>query len=73
MNMNNREILIINKIKLAIHKLYGFIANLQLTPLHNAAIVLQNMPIWHYFSHPFNLEIHDMTLPETKLPKFIQK
>ena len=70
--MNNREILIINKIKSAIHKSYGFIANPHLTPLHNASIILQNMPIWHYFSRPSNLEMHDMTLPETKLPKCIR-
>ena len=69
MNMNNREILIIDKIKSAIHKSYGFIANPHLTPLHNASIILQNMPTWHYFSRPSNLEIHDMTLPKTKLPK----
>ena len=30
------------------------------------------MPLWHYFSRPDNLELHDLTLPSTDLPKSLK-
>ena len=72
MSILNRETLILNKIKSTIRKSYGFIANPMLTPSHNATLILKAMPVWYYLSRPTNLELHDMTLPETKLPQCLR-
>ena len=72
MSTTNRVTLILNSIKSTIHKSYGFTADPTLTPTHNAALILQKMPVWHYFTRPTNLEMHDMTLPETLLPKCLR-
>ena len=69
MSIKNRETLILNSIKSTVQKSYGFIADPNLTPSHNAAHILQQMPMWHYLSRPTNLEMHNMTLPDTRLPK----
>ena len=31
-------------------------------------MLLRSMPSWHYFSRPSNLEMHDLTTPETHIP-----
>ena len=30
------------------------------------------MPLWHYFSRPDNLELHNLTLSTTNLPKSLR-
>ena len=72
MSITNRETLILNTIKSTVQKSYGFIADPSLTPSHNATLILQKMPMWHYLSRPTNLEMHDMTLPATQLPKCLR-
>ena len=69
--MKNRETQILSSIKKQIRLSYGFITNPALTPAHNAALVLSEMPTWHYFSRPYNLAAHDLTSNSTTLPRCI--
>ena len=48
---------IANKIK----QQFGFTADPNKTPLHNASSILSHTPTWYYFSHPSHLAFHDFT------------
>ena len=54
---------------MTITKSYGFVSNPHFTPNQNAFNLLTAMPSWHYFTRPSNIEMHDLTLPHTQLPK----
>ena len=39
---------------------YGFVADPNLTTLHNAANMMSQMPFWYYMSKPTNLSCHNL-------------
>ena len=42
-------------------KQFGFIADPNITLLHNCSSTLANTPTWYYFSRPSHLAFHDFT------------
>ena len=55
-------------IRKAIATSYGFVANPSYSPARNASNLLQKLPLWHYFTRPKNIEMHNLTLPHTNVP-----
>ena len=51
---------------------YGLLPNLLLTPRYNAVIQTVKLSTWYYFNQPTHTAFHDLTNPNTTIPKNIK-
>ena len=61
--------MILGQVRKLVLEAYGVVPDPCLTPSHNAAIQIKNMPLWYYHSRAKNMAMHDVTLPTTNVPK----
>ena len=60
--LRGRHLNVLSSVRDNLQRNYGFIADPNKTPKHNAFIRLQNMKVWQYFDQPNNKAFHNLTL-----------